>query len=164
MRVLDIDPPLPVPNTNEQHRTALCLEALRVAKVLREERGPDPQVPRSREAADYIAQLLENLVRTPPSPVAATEQRADDLRADSPAKQFPHYYKDVYHLEHVDIYRILRLFDVTDPCLQHAAKKVLTAGRRGMKADMGMTAALDVGEAIATLKRYLELNQEDQSR
>lgn len=31
----------------------------------------------------------------------------------------------------IDIYRVLVMFGVTDPCLQHAAKKILCAGQRG---------------------------------
>ena len=38
-----------------------------------------------------------------------------------------HYFKDVRHLQTVDVYRVLALFGVTDPCLQHAAKKILVA-------------------------------------
>ena len=33
-----------------------------------------------------------------------------------------HYFKDVSNLKHIDVYRVLILFGVTDPCLQHAIK------------------------------------------
>ena len=39
-----------------------------------------------------------------------------------------HYFKDVSNLKHIDVYRVLLLFGVTDPCLQHATKKLLCAG------------------------------------
>lgn len=69
---------------------------------------------------------------------------------------FPHYFKDVSNLATVDVYRVLLLFGVTDPCLQHAIKKLLVAGGRGAK-----SADKDVGEAIATLQRWVEMREED---
>jgi hypothetical protein len=30
-------------------------------------------------------------------------------------------------LTHIDVYRVLKLYNVTDPCLQHAVKKLLVA-------------------------------------
>ena len=67
-----------------------------------------------------------------------------------------HYFKDVRHLESVDVYRVLTLFGVTDPCLQHAAKKVLCAGARGAKGT-----AKDVQEAIDSLARWQAMRAED---
>ena len=34
-----------------------------------------------------------------------------------------HYFKDVTHLKTIDVYRVLDLFDVSNPCVQHAIKK-----------------------------------------
>ena len=76
----------------------------------------------------------------------------------SNAEKYPHYYKDVKHLETVDVYRVLHLFNVTDPCLQHAIKKLLVAGGRGAK-----DITKDVAEAIVTLQRWQELREEDAS-
>ena len=67
-----------------------------------------------------------------------------------------HYFKSVEGLSYIDVYRVLALFDVTDPCLQHAAKKLLAAGGRGAK-DMGQ----DVQEAIDTLRRWQEMRREE---
>ena len=67
-----------------------------------------------------------------------------------------HYFKDVSSLKHIDIYRVLLLFGVTNPCLQHAIKKLLCAGNRGVKDELK-----DVQEAIASLLRYLEMQTED---
>lgn len=67
-----------------------------------------------------------------------------------------HYRKSVSHLQTIDIYRVLQLFDVKDPCLQHAAKKVLCAGQRGAKSQ-----DQDIQEAIDTLHRYQEMQKED---
>ena len=70
-----------------------------------------------------------------------------------------HYFKDVSNLKHIDIYRVLILFGVTDPCLQHATKKLLCAGNRGVKDELK-----DVQEAIASLTRYLEIKTEDNKK
>lgn len=57
----------------------------------------------------------------------------------------------------VDVYRVLRLFGITDPAIQHAVKKLLRCGR-GHK-----DAATDIEEAIQSLRRYQEMNREDAS-
>ena len=44
-----------------------------------------------------------------------------------------HYFKDVSSLKAVDVYRVLELFDVSSPAIQHAVKKLLCAGGRGHK-------------------------------
>ena len=71
---------------------------------------------------------------------------------------YPHYFKDVRKLSAVDVYRVLLLFGVSDPCLQHAIKKLLVAGGRGAK-----SADKDVAEAIATLQRWVEMREEDKA-
>ena len=68
-----------------------------------------------------------------------------------------HYFKNTVHLDAVDVYRVLELFEVTDPCLQHAIKKLLCAGGRGAK-DMEQ----DVQEAMDTLERYQDTCREDE--
>ena len=42
-----------------------------------------------------------------------------------------HYYRDVSDLSAIDVYRLIRLFNVTDPCAQHILKKCLVQGGRG---------------------------------
>ena len=70
-------------------------------------------------------------------------------------KQFSHYYKKVPY-EYVDVYRVLELFGVVDPSIQHAIKKLLVAGGRGHK-DMEK----DVREAIVSLHRWIDMRLED---
>jgi hypothetical protein len=48
-------------------------------------------------------------------------------------EKYPHYFKDVKHLDSIDVYRVLELFEVSDPCVQHAVKKLLCLGKRGAK-------------------------------
>lgn len=70
-----------------------------------------------------------------------------------------HYKKDVKHLEMIDVYRVLDLWQVTSPPLQHALKKILAAGQRGAKDE-----AKDVQEAIDSLKRWQDMQAEDQKK
>jgi hypothetical protein len=75
-------------------------------------------------------------------------------------RRHSHYFKDVGGLQTVDVYRVLSLFSVTDPCLQHAVKKLLVAGGRGAGKDI----ARDVQEAMDTLARWQEMRAEDKAR
>lgn len=70
-----------------------------------------------------------------------------------------HYFKNVRNLAEIDVYRVIRLFGVTDPALAHAVKKLLVAGGRGA----GKSQEQDVKEAIISCKRFLEMNVEDVS-
>lgn len=72
------------------------------------------------------------------------------------AEKYNHYYKDVSHLERIDVYRVLDLFNITDPTIQHAVKKLLVAGNRGAK-----DKSKDVHEAIDTLLRFKEMESEN---
>lgn len=72
-------------------------------------------------------------------------------------KKHSHYYKDVSKLKHLDVYRVLELFNVADPCLQHAIKKLLVAGERGA----GKNINRDVAEAIDSLNRFMQMRAED---
>lgn len=70
---------------------------------------------------------------------------------------YNYYFKNTLHLDAVDVYRVLELFEVTDPCLQHAIKKLLCAGERGAK-DIEQ----DVQEAINSLERWKDMRREDE--
>ena len=64
-----------------------------------------------------------------------------------------HYFKDVSNIAEIDVYTVLKLFDVTDPCLQHIVKKALCAGKRGHKDMME-----DLQNIVDTAIRAVELN------
>lgn len=70
-----------------------------------------------------------------------------------------HYFKDVTHLTEIDVYRVCQLFNVDDPsgAIQHAIKKLLLPGQRGA----GKDRRKDIQEAIDTLKRRLEMMDEE---
>lgn len=90
-----------------------------------------------------IEHPIESTIMTnPPSPVRAKHS---------------HYHKPLPKgLTHVDVYWVLRLFDVRDPCLQHAIKKLLVAGGRGA----GKNFSRDVQEAIDSCQRAIEMEFE----
>lgn len=73
-------------------------------------------------------------------------------------EKYPHYYKDIRHLNIIDIYRFFDLFEVTDPCIQHSMKKLAVGGKRGTKGY-----EKDIKEAMDTLKRW-EYMQEENKR
>jgi hypothetical protein len=57
----------------------------------------------------------------------------------------------------IDVYRVLALYDVTDPCIQHAVKKLLVAGGRGAGKDISQ----DIQEAIDSLERWKDMRNEE---
>lgn len=71
-------------------------------------------------------------------------------------KNHKHYYKSVKHLNHIDVYRVLDLYEVNNPCLQHAIKKLLVAGGRGSKDKLD-----DIQEAIDSLERFKDMRKEN---
>ena len=73
-----------------------------------------------------------------------------------PATKHSHYFKSVDGLKFIDVYRVLQLFGVTDPCIQHAVKKLLVAGGRGAGKDINR----DIQESIDTLVRWQEMQTE----
>ncbi len=73
--------------------------------------------------------------------------------------EYKHYQKNVEHLKWIDVYRVLDLFGVSNPCVQHAIKKLLCKGTRGVK-----DTQQDVQEAITSLVRYLEMQTEDETK
>ena len=83
-------------------------------------------------------------------------QRAQEESArieEQSERTYPHYFKDVSGVDAIDLYHVARLYDITDPALFHAFKKIACAGKRGAKDQ-----AQDVQEAIDALKRWQELN------
>ena len=70
--------------------------------------------------------------------------------------KYGHYFKDVSHLKKIDVYRVIDLWEITDPALQHALKKVLAAGKRGAKNQLQ-----DVAEAIDSLVRFQDMQTEN---
>lgn len=68
-----------------------------------------------------------------------------------------HYYKDVTKYKQLDVYRILKLFNVTDQNIGHAVKKLLAPGCRSG----GKSFEQDIIDARDSLNRLLEMIEED---
>ena len=70
-----------------------------------------------------------------------------------------HYKKDVRHIDYIDVYRIIELYELHDPCFQHALKKILVPGARGHK-DL----TKDINDIIDTMQRKLEMIAENENK
>lgn len=79
----------------------------------------------------------------------------EKLPTTSVDKKHNHYFKYCPY-EYIDVYRVSRLFEVNDAALDHALKKILCSGERGVK-----DRVQDIEEAIDTLNRWLELEKEE---
>jgi hypothetical protein len=87
--------------------------------------------------------------------IPETEYTTEDVQEDT--RKHNHYFKDVSHLDYIDVYRIIDLYKIQDPCLQHALKKVLVAGGRGSK-----DTNKDIQEVIDSCLRYQEMQKENE--
>ena len=66
-----------------------------------------------------------------------------------------HYHKDVSQYDTIDIYVICDLYVKDNSgCIQHAVKKLLCCGERGVKDNVK-----DLQEAIDTIQRKIEMLQ-----
>ncbi len=74
---------------------------------------------------------------------------------DRPKRKHSHYHKPCPY-PHIDVYRVLELFEVADPALQHIVKKALCAGQRGAK-----DFRKDLEEIVDTGNRRIEMLDED---
>lgn len=83
---------------------------------------------------------------------------ADKKEAQPVRAAHSHYHKPIPpNAAYVDVYRVLQMFAVSDPCLQHAIKKLLVAGGRGAGKSIGK----DIREAIDSLVRWQEMRLEE---
>lgn len=69
-------------------------------------------------------------------------------------RQHNHYFKDVSDIDQMDVYEVLKRFEVTDPCLQHIVKKALCAGQRGHK-----DFKKDLQDILDTAVRAVDINK-----
>ena len=107
-------------------------------------------------AQDVSVQILPKETR----PVYLDRRISSPLTVAVTENKHSHYFKDVSHLSSIDVYRVLSLFSVSDPCIQHAVKKLLVAGGRGAGKDIDK----DIKEAVDSLVRWQEMQKEDVSK
>lgn len=87
--------------------------------------------------------------------VAASPFHEVEEESQAPAPSTNYYAREHQGVK-LDVYRILRLYNVTDPAIAHAVKKLLRFGSGGHK-----DAAKDVAEALESLERWQEMQEED---
>lgn len=66
------------------------------------------------------------------------------------------YQREIKPGVFVDVYDVLRAFNVTCPAMAHGVKKCLAPGQRGVKDSIQ-----DKNEAIASINRSIEMEQEN---
>ena len=74
-----------------------------------------------------------------------------EVEEEEKAKSFNKYQRECKGI-FIDVYDVLSSFNVTNPAIAHAVKKLLAGGERGYKSKV-----LDYEEAIASIKRGIEL-------
>ena len=98
--------------------------------------------------------------RTRRADAKASEPYKDEVSANvnkTSVRAHSHYFRDVSKLTDLDVYRICDLFvDDRSGATQHALKKILLPGLRGVKDRMK-----DYQEAVDTLNRKIEMMKED---
>lgn len=76
------------------------------------------------------------------------------------AKPYSHYFKELpAGVTHIDVYRVIQLFDVPAGPVDHAVKKLLCAGGRGRTTK---NKKQDLIEARDSICRALEMIEEDE--
>ena len=101
-----------------------------------------------------LTELRDMVNQEQDEPFLTPETTLNDQYAEiEQVRKHRHYFKDVSNIAEIDVYAVLKLFDVTDPCLQHIVKKALCAGKRGHK-DM----IEDLQNIVDTAIRAVELN------
>lgn len=80
------------------------------------------------------------------------------ILAEKTGSKHSHYFKDVSDLDEIDVYRVCDLFEVNDAsgAIQHALKKLLCPGERGVKGYRK-----DLEEARDSIQRKLDIMTED---
>jgi hypothetical protein len=68
-----------------------------------------------------------------------------------------HKYQRKLRTETIDVYDVLKAFNVINPAVQHAVKKLLAPGLRGHK-----TLIQDLDEARISIVRAIEIEKENE--
>lgn len=64
-------------------------------------------------------------------------------------------YTRTIRAEAIDVYDVLTAFDVRNPAVQHAVKKLLAPGQRGAK-----DVLTDLREAMQSIERAIQIEEE----
>lgn len=118
----------------------------KILKSSQEQYEADPSVPSMGNRYDENGNLCGFFINT-------GNEKNGGIKGSE--RKHSHYFKDVRHLDYVDVYQVCKLFPVDDDsgAITHARKKLLVAGGRGAGKDM----IKDITEARDTLNRYLQI-------
>lgn len=118
----------------------------RILKSGQEQYEADPSVPSMGNRYDENGNLCGFFINT-------GNEKIGGIKGSE--RKHSHYFKDVRHLDYIDVYQVCKLFPVDDDsgAITHARKKLLVAGGRGAGKDM----IKDITEARDTLNRYLQI-------
>jgi hypothetical protein len=84
------------------------------------------------------------------------DESTPETQTQDSEKKHSHYFKDVSNFDYIDVYRVIDLFKIEHPCLQHAVKKLLVSGGRGHKDE-----DRDIQDVIDSCVRWQEMRKED---
>lgn len=130
---------------DDEEEYCFSKELDKILKSGQEQYEADPSVPSMGNRYDENGKLCGFFINTGNEKIGGI---------NGSERKHSHYFKDVRHLEYIDVYQVCKLFEVNDPshCTQHSIKKLLMSGKRGAKDKMK-----DIIEARDTLNRYLQI-------
>jgi len=113
----------------------------------------------SFKCGDIIEVLMDNIgvLGYRPDSIELIEESRESYNESGVEQEDYSYYKYSYKGIKLDPYRILDIYKITCPAQQHAIKKLLRAGNSVKELKQ------DITEVIDTLKRKLEMLEEEDS-
>ena len=131
---------------DEEEEYCFSKELERILNSGQEQYEADPSVPSMGNRYDENGKLCGFFINT-------GNEKIGGIKGYE--RKHSHYFKDVRHLDYIDVYELNKLFPVDDDtdCILHARKKLLVCGGRGGSKDM----ITDITEARDTLNRYLQI-------
>jgi hypothetical protein len=70
-------------------------------------------------------------------------------------EKYPEYFKEIKPGVWIDVYDVIFIFDITNPAIAHAVKKLLLSGLR----TGGKPVLKDLDESIDAIERGIELEK-----
>lgn len=131
---------------DEEEEYCFSKELDKILKSGQEQYEADPSVPSMGNRYDENGKLCGFFINTGNEKIGGI---------NGSERKHSHYFKDVRHLDYLDVYELNKLFPIDDDtdCILHARKKLLVCGGRGGSKDM----ITDITEARDTLNRYLQI-------
>lgn len=131
---------------DDEEEYCFSKELDKILKSGQEQYEADPSVPSMGNRYDENGKLCGFFINT-------GNEKIGGIKGSE--RKHSHYFKDVRHLDYLDVYELNKLFPIDDDtdCILHARKKLLVCGGRGGSKDM----ITDITDARDTLNRYLQI-------